>query len=92
MSMVHVIAIITIKLGQRAAVLSAFNNNVPTVLAEDGCIEYSATVDAEGVGAWQSLVGQDTFVVVEKWRSLAHLTAHAATLIWLPIVKASGIS
>jgi len=38
MSIVHVLAIITTKPGQRAAVLTLFNANVPAVLAEDGCI------------------------------------------------------
>jgi quinol monooxygenase YgiN len=37
--MIHVIAFITAQPGQRDKVLSAFNANVPAVLAEDGCIE-----------------------------------------------------
>ena len=47
MSLVHVLAIITTKPGQRAAVLSLFNANVPAVLAEDGCIAYEATIDSQ---------------------------------------------
>lgn len=78
MSNVHVVAIITAKPGQRAALLDAFQANVPNVLAEDGCIEYQATVDAEGAGAIQARFGEDTFVVVEKWASMEHLKAHAA--------------
>ena len=46
--------------------------------AEDGCIEYAATVDAKGVGPLQAKFGADTFVVVEKWASLDALKAHAA--------------
>ena len=46
--------------------------------AEDGCIEYGATIDTEGVGGLQTPLGDDTFVVVEKWASLAALKAHAA--------------
>ena len=46
--MVHVLAFITAKPGMRAAVLAAFSANVAAVHAEDGCIEYGATVDAEG--------------------------------------------
>ena len=78
MSMVHVIAIITAKAGLRDEILTAFRANVPTVQAEDGCIEYGATIDTEGVGALQTQFGADTFVVVEKWESLAALKAHAA--------------
>lgn len=75
--MIHVIAVITTKPGQRAEVLKHFNANVPNVLAEDGCIAYEATVDAEGIGPIQTEFGPDTFVVVEKWESPTHLAAHA---------------
>jgi quinol monooxygenase YgiN len=79
MSTVHVIAIITTKPGQRDAVLTLFNANVPAVLAEDGCITYEATIDTENVGPMQTEFGPDTFVVVEKWASLAALGAHAVS-------------
>ena len=78
MQPVHVVALITAKPGMRTALLDAFRANVPNVLAEDGCIEYQATVDTEGVGSFQAEVGPDTFVVVEKWASLDALKAHAA--------------
>ena len=76
--MIHVIAIITAKPGQRETVLEAFRANVPAVHAEKGCIEYGATVDADGLGSFQAKVGPDTFVVVEKWESVDALKAHAA--------------
>ena len=78
MSMVHVLAVITAKPGRRDDILTAFRANVPAVHAEDGCIEYGATIDAEGVGSLQTRFGNDTFVVVERWESLAALKAHAA--------------
>ncbi len=78
MSTVHVLAIITAKPGLRDEILTAFRANVPTVRAEDGCIEYGATIDSEGVGSLQTRFGDDTFVVVEKWESLDALKAHAA--------------
>lgn len=77
MSTVHVIAIITTKPGQRDAVLALFNANVPAVLAEDGCLAYEATIDTENAGPIQTEFGPDTFVVVEKWASMAALGAHA---------------
>ncbi|HSU22211.1 antibiotic biosynthesis monooxygenase [Comamonadaceae bacterium OTU4NAUVB1] len=76
--MIHVVAVITAKPGLRAQVLAHFAANRPTVLAEDGCIEYVATVDAQGMPASKGTFGDDTFVVVEKWASLAALQAHAA--------------
>ena len=76
--MIHVIAIITAKPGQREAILREFRANIPAVRAEDGCIEYGPATDAEGMGAFQTKFGTDTFVVVEKWRDAAALKAHAA--------------
>jgi quinol monooxygenase YgiN len=74
--MIHVVAIITAKPGQRAAVLEAFNANVPAVRAEKGCIEYGAAVDT---GTSPAKFGEDTFVVIEKWESPEALRAHAAS-------------
>ena len=79
MQPVHVLAIITAKSGQRADILAAFSANVPAVHAEDGCIEYGAATDTAGVGAIQTEMGEDTFVVIEKWASLDALKAHAAS-------------
>lgn len=76
--MIHVVAMITTKPGQRGTVLTAFRANMPAVLAEDGCIEYGPVIDAEGLGSFQAKVGPDTFVVIEKWRDVAALKAHAA--------------
>ena len=84
--MIHVVAVITAKPGQRATVLEAFRANVPAVLAEQGCIEYGATIDAEGMGPIQTPVGPDTFIVIEKWASEDALKAHAAA----PHMKAYG--
>ncbi len=78
MQTVHVVAIITAKIGMRDQVLEAFRANVPAVHAEAGCIDYGATNDAEGVGGLQTKFGDDTFVVVEKWQNLDALKAHAA--------------
>ena len=77
MSVVHVVAIITAKPGKREKVLQAFHANIPNVRAEEGCIEYGPTVDTIGVGAIQTEIGPDAFVVIEKWESLDHLKAHA---------------
>ncbi len=76
--MIHVLAIITAKPGMRDAILREFRANVPAVHAEKGCIEYGPAIDAEGMGAIQTKLGPDSFVVVEKWESADALKAHAA--------------
>jgi quinol monooxygenase YgiN len=75
--MIHVIAVITAKPGLRAQLLDLFRANVPSVLAEDGCIEYGAAVDIDAIGKAQARYGDDSFVVIEKWASIEHLRAHA---------------
>jgi len=77
--MVHVIAVITAKPGQRETILAHFRANVPAVKAEKGCIEYGAAVDAEPALKFQTAYGPETFLVVEKWESMDALKAHAAT-------------
>ena len=75
--MIHVIAMITTKPGQREAVLEAFRANMPAVHAEAGCIEYGPAIDTPDLGAVQTKLGDDTFVVIEKWESTEALQAHA---------------
>ena len=77
--MVHVLAMITAKPGQRDAVLAVFHANVPAVRAEEGCIEYGAAVDVDVLGRFQALLGPDSFVVIEKWASAEALKAHGAS-------------
>ena len=48
----------------------------PTVLAEQGCIEYQAAVDSEPPLGNQTQFGSDIFVVIEKWESVEALQAH----------------
>ncbi len=77
--MIHVVAVITARAGKRAALLAAFRANVPAVHAEDGCIEYGPVVDAPDAGPVQAPLGEDTFMVIEKWASAEALRAHAAS-------------
>jgi len=76
--MIHVVAVITAKPGLRGEILQHFRANVPAVRAEAGCIEYGAAVDAEDALPFQTKWGADTFLVIEKWESMAALKAHAA--------------
>ena len=76
--MIHVVAIVTAQPGQRDAVLEAFRANMPHVHAEDGCIEYVPVTDTPSAGPMQSPIGEDSFIVLEKWASMDALKAHAA--------------
>jgi quinol monooxygenase YgiN len=75
--MIHVVAVLTAKPGLREKVLEHFRANVPNVLAENGCYEYGAAVDAATGLKWQAQWGADTFLVIEKWDSVAALEVHA---------------
>ena len=75
--MINVLAVISAKPGMRDQILAHFNANVPAVLAEKGCIEYGATVDAQNAPGFQDKLGPDTIVVIEKWESMQALADHA---------------
>ena len=77
--MIHILAMITTKPGLRAEVLESFKANVPAVLEEDGCIEYGAAIDMPDAGSFQTELGEDSFVVIEKWASIDALMAHAGS-------------
>jgi quinol monooxygenase YgiN len=74
--MIHVVAIVTAKPGQRELLLAAFREVIPLVLGEAGCIEYSATIDALDSSP---AFGPDVFVVLEKWESRKLLDAHSTS-------------
>jgi quinol monooxygenase YgiN len=74
--MVHVIATITLNPNTRAAFLEVFGWVTPLVRAEEGCIEYQATVDVPTTIALQEPPRQDVVTVVEKWATLDALYAH----------------
>lgn len=75
-TMIHVIASIRVKEGALDEYVALFKENVPNVLAEDGCVQYSPCVDAETGWKTQALDPQ-RMTVVEQWESMAALQAHA---------------
>ncbi len=77
--MIHVVAMLTTQPGKRGEVLKAFRANMPAVHAEEGCIEYIPVIDAVDGGPMQTQLGEDTFMVIEKWESLEALKAHAGS-------------
>jgi quinol monooxygenase YgiN len=57
--LINVIATVTAKPGRQTEVLRLFLENVPKVLAEDGCIEYGAVVDVDEGPGFQIKIGPD---------------------------------
>ena len=76
--MIHILASITIQASEREAFLEIFKANVANVLEEDGCLEYSATVDFPTELPIQE-TNPNVVTVVEKWETFAHLEAHFTT-------------
>ncbi|HEX3870583.1 MAG TPA: putative quinol monooxygenase [Pirellulales bacterium] len=76
LSMIHVIATITVAEGKRDVFLSHFRALVPKVLAEKGCIEYGPTIDVETEIPGQPAARSDVVTVVERWKDIAALEAH----------------
>lgn len=74
--MIHVIATIEVKPGQRDALLAEFHRIVPLVRAEVGCLEYGPAVDVASGLAVQGPPRENIVIVIEKWESLAALKAH----------------
>lgn len=75
--MIHVIATITVKPGEREAFLREFARLVPDVRGEKGCIEYGPAVDLETGISVQEPCREDAVIVIEKWVDLEALKAHS---------------
>ena len=73
--MIHVLASITVKTSERDVFLEIFKANVPKVLEEEGCVEYSATVDFPTEVPIQE-INENVVTVIEKWETFPHLQAH----------------
>jgi quinol monooxygenase YgiN len=75
---VHVICVVELHPGKRDEFLRAFHDLMPTVHAEDGCIEYGPATDAATTIAAQVPPRPDVVTLIEKWRDLKALEAHLA--------------
>jgi quinol monooxygenase YgiN len=74
--MIYVLASIEIAPGRREEFIQIFKNNVPAVLAEDGCLGYEPAVDVDSGLPVQGALRANAVTIVEKWESLDHLHAH----------------
>ena len=74
--MIHVVATLRVDPACREEFLRMFADLTPLVHAEEGCIEYTSTIDLTTSIDAQQPVGDDAVVVIEKWESIAALEAH----------------
>lgn len=77
--MIHVVAEIRLAPEARARFLEEFGRLVPSVRAEDGCLEYAGAVDLASGLAAAPPVRADVVTVIEKWRDVPALEAHLRT-------------
>jgi quinol monooxygenase YgiN len=74
--MIHVIATIETAPGRRDDFLTAFDELVPDVRAEQGCLEYGPTIDLAAAIGDGPPVREDVVTVIEKWDSIESLKRH----------------
>jgi quinol monooxygenase YgiN len=75
--MINVLASIRVAKGKRSAFLDIFNDNVPKVRQEEGCLEYFPATDIDASLQAQHL-DDNLVTIIEKWQSLEALRAHLA--------------
>lgn len=73
--MIHVIATARIKPGKVSEFIDIFKANVPSVLEEEGCVEYLPAVDVDA-GLPPQHLDEHVVTVIEKWESVEALHAH----------------
>jgi quinol monooxygenase YgiN len=74
--MIHVLATVELHPGTRDKFLAELRQVVPKVRAEQGCVEYTPTIDAPTSLPVQGDRRDNVVVIVERWESLQHLEAH----------------
>lgn len=72
--MIYVIARAKLKPGMLEEYIRICKENIPNVLAEEGCIMYNLATDCEGADA-----DPDCATFVECWETPDHLKAHLAS-------------
>jgi quinol monooxygenase YgiN len=76
--MIAVIATIETIPGGRDRLRAIFEDLVPQVLAEKGCLEYGPYIDLE-TGLTGAPPRENVVVMIEKWESVEALEAHLKT-------------
>jgi len=76
--MINVIAFIHIKQGRVSEFIDIFKANIPKVLEEKGCLEYTPTIDVPTELPPQEM-DEQMVTIIEKWNSLEDLKTHLTT-------------
>jgi quinol monooxygenase YgiN len=81
--MIHVIAAIQAKPGQRDLLVRAFRQILARVQAKPGCLEYGLALHTRTDLAGQAPYDDDVVTLVEKWTDLEALQRHLADATFL---------
>ena len=73
--MIHVIATIRIKKGKKDKFLEHLRANIPNVIKEKGCIEYTPAYDID-VKIDNQAFDKNQITIIEKWKSIYSLQNH----------------
>jgi len=84
--MIHVLASIQVKPGKKNVFLEIFKTNVPNVLQEEGCVEYSPAVDIDA-GLPPQVLNENIVTIIEKWETLEILQPSSKLPICWPTVR-----
>ena len=74
--MIFVIATSVLKDGCKEEFIRITKDNLPNVLAEEGCISYVLNEDFPSGLAAQGEISSNTLTFVECWESIDHLKKH----------------
>jgi quinol monooxygenase YgiN len=76
--MINVIASIRLKEGRVSEYIEIVKANIPHVIKEEGCLEYTPTIDFPTDIPPQEL-DPNVVTIIEKWRAIEDLLAHFST-------------
>jgi len=88
--MIYVIVTVELQPGRTDDFLAEFNQVVPLVQAELGCLEYGPTIDIETTLENRAPPRSNVVTIIEKWESLESLEKHLIAphmLAYRPKVK-----
>jgi len=73
--MINVIASITVNETCMDSFVKIFKSNIQNVLNEEGCVEYTPTIDFETKLPPQ-ILDSNIVTIIEKWETIENLEAH----------------
>lgn len=77
--MIHVIATIKARDGQRDTLVAAFREILPQVRVKEGCLQYALALHSPTGFPGQATFDDNEFILIETWADLAALETHIAS-------------